>query len=120
MQIDRQSLIYGAIGAGVVILAVLAYVLSSSGNSQTGSGGNANIAEAGEIEGDMVMGDPNAPVTVIEYASMTCGHCAAFHTQTFPELKKKLYRHRQGKTDLSRISARRLGHRGLYARTMRK
>lgn len=88
MQIDRQSLIYGAIGAGVVILAVLAYVLSSSGNSQTGSSGNANIAEAGEIEGDMVMGDPNAPITVIEYASMTCAHCAAFHEQTFPELKK--------------------------------
>jgi protein-disulfide isomerase len=39
--------------------------------------------------GDMVLGPANAPVTVIEYASMTCSHCAAFDTQTFPTLKSK-------------------------------
>lgn len=38
---------------------------------------------------DMVMGDAKAPVTVIEYASMTCPHCAHFQETTFPELKKK-------------------------------
>ena len=37
----------------------------------------------------MVMGDDNAPVTIIEYASMTCPHCAHFHETTFPELKKR-------------------------------
>lgn len=35
------------------------------------------------------LGEANAPVTIVEYASMTCSHCAAFHTGTFPELKKK-------------------------------
>jgi protein-disulfide isomerase len=39
--------------------------------------------------GDMALGDEKAPVTIIEYASMTCPHCAAFHETTFPELKKK-------------------------------
>ncbi|WP_428685940.1 DsbA family protein [Reyranella sp.] len=39
--------------------------------------------------GDHVLGDPNAPVTVIEYASLTCSHCAHFHTQVLPEIKKK-------------------------------
>ncbi|PLX36385.1 MAG: disulfide bond formation protein DsbA [Hyphomicrobiales bacterium] len=39
--------------------------------------------------GEQSIGDENAPVTVIEYASLTCGHCANFHTQTFPEIKKK-------------------------------
>ena len=29
------------------------------------------------------------PVTVVEYASMTCGHCANFHTTVFPTLKEK-------------------------------
>ena len=38
---------------------------------------------------DMVMGDDKAPVTVIEYASMTCPHCAHFQETTFPELKKR-------------------------------
>ena len=37
---------------------------------------------------DMIMGADNAPVTVIEYASMTCPHCAHFNETTFPELKK--------------------------------
>jgi protein-disulfide isomerase len=38
---------------------------------------------------DMFMGDDKAPVTVIEYASMTCPHCAHFQETTFPELKKR-------------------------------
>lgn len=37
---------------------------------------------------DVVLGDADAPVTMIEYASMTCGHCAHFHTDTFPQIKK--------------------------------
>ncbi len=38
---------------------------------------------------DMVLGDADAPVTVIEYASTTCPHCATFHKQIFPEIKKE-------------------------------
>lgn len=38
---------------------------------------------------DHVLGDPKAPVTIIEYASLTCSHCAHFHTQILPDLKKK-------------------------------
>ena len=37
--------------------------------------------------GDMTMGNPDAPVTVIEYASMTCPHCANFHRDNLPRLK---------------------------------
>jgi protein-disulfide isomerase len=39
--------------------------------------------------GEMAIGDANAPITVIEYASMTCPHCAHFSEATFPELKKR-------------------------------
>jgi protein-disulfide isomerase len=38
---------------------------------------------------DIVLGKPDAPVTVIEYASMTCPHCAHFSKTTFPDLKTK-------------------------------
>ncbi|GLQ35646.1 hypothetical protein GCM10007939_19290 [Amylibacter marinus] len=36
---------------------------------------------------EMFLGDENAPVELIEYASFTCPHCATFHTQVFPLLK---------------------------------
>ena len=38
-------------------------------------------------EGGFVMGHPNAPVKVVDYASMTCPHCAAFAATGFPELR---------------------------------
>jgi len=39
--------------------------------------------------GEIALGSTKAPVTVIEYASMTCPHCAHFAESTFPELKKR-------------------------------
>jgi protein-disulfide isomerase len=38
---------------------------------------------------DIPLGSPTAPVTIIEYASMTCPHCAAFANTVFPKLKEK-------------------------------
>ncbi len=38
---------------------------------------------------DIAQGAENAPVTIIEYASMTCTHCAAFQAETWPKLKAK-------------------------------
>jgi protein-disulfide isomerase len=37
--------------------------------------------------GDVVLGAANAPVTIVEYASMSCGHCAAFHKNMYPAIK---------------------------------
>ncbi|MBU2936032.1 MULTISPECIES: DsbA family protein [Pacificibacter] len=37
---------------------------------------------------DLVMGDENAPIELIEYASYTCPHCANFHTTVFKQLKE--------------------------------
>jgi protein-disulfide isomerase len=36
---------------------------------------------------DMALGPANAPVTITEYASMTCPHCAAFNAEVFPKIK---------------------------------
>ncbi len=38
-------------------------------------------------EDDFFIGDPNAPITIIEYASMSCSHCADFHNNTLEDLK---------------------------------
>jgi protein-disulfide isomerase len=40
-------------------------------------------------ENDFTVGDQNAPITIIEYASMSCSHCANFHTNTLETLKKE-------------------------------
>ena len=40
-------------------------------------------------EDDFVIGDKNAPVTIIEYASLSCSHCADFHNKTLGDLKKE-------------------------------
>jgi protein-disulfide isomerase len=54
--------------------------------------GSANVAELmkpGPL-GEMVLGSPSAPATIIEYASLTCPYCRQFHTTTYPRLKKEL------------------------------
>jgi protein-disulfide isomerase len=48
----------------------------------------AELAKAGP-DGDVVLGSEKAPVTIVEYASMTCPHCAHFSETTFPELQKR-------------------------------
>jgi protein-disulfide isomerase len=47
------------------------------------------LAESPDLK-DIVLGLPDAPVTVVEYASLTCGHCANFHNNTFPQVKTEL------------------------------
>ena len=48
----------------------------------------AKLLEPGSLP-DKVLGNDDAPVTIVEYASMTCPHCAHFHATTLPELKTK-------------------------------
>jgi protein-disulfide isomerase len=66
-------------------LMILAAVcgLALAGCSKTGTG---NVAPA---EGDMSMGRADAPVKMVEYASVTCPHCARFNNDVFPAFKKK-------------------------------
>lgn len=48
----------------------------------------AKLMEASPL-GEKFIGNEDAPVTIVEYASMTCGHCANFHKNTLPEIKKQ-------------------------------
>ncbi len=70
-QMSRRAALTAAALAGMAALA--------------GCGGGGAGAAA---EGDMAMGAPEgAKVTVVEYASVTCGHCAAWHKETWPAFK---------------------------------
>ncbi len=54
------------------------------------SSGSVDVSKlmAGEALKDVVIGDPDAPVTIVEYASMTCPHCADFHSESLPVIRK--------------------------------
>lgn len=49
---------------------------------------DAELMQAGPL-GDAWLGPDTAKVTIVEYASLTCTHCAHFHEATWPELKKR-------------------------------
>jgi protein-disulfide isomerase len=73
--IGRRGLL---LGASALVLAGGALTL----NACNGGSGGAAINED-----DVVLGQANAPVTLIEYASSTCPHCADFHADVFEQLK---------------------------------
>src|SRR5207302_10879150 len=84
---------------GIAVIAVVAaggaghYLWNSpdTAAAQSGSGGEVPMADllAPGPLGDEIQGSADAPVTIVEYASMTCPHCSHFHETTYPELKKR-------------------------------
>jgi len=76
----RRTLLTGLAAAAIAFAGV------SMASAQTVS--VDELAVPGPL-GDVELGNKNAKVNIIEYASMTCSHCATFHEKTFPELKKK-------------------------------
>lgn len=46
-------------------------------------------SEKGFVLGGVSLGNPDAPVTIIEYASLTCSHCATFDQTVLPEIKER-------------------------------
>jgi protein-disulfide isomerase len=54
-------------------------LLPGAANAQTADGALPAVIE-------MVKGDPDAPIEVVEYASFTCPHCASFHANQFKSL----------------------------------
>lgn len=65
-------------------------LLKTGGAALALSGGFGSIARAQDATveiPDMILGDANAPLEMIEYASFTCPHCASFHADVWPQLK---------------------------------
>jgi protein-disulfide isomerase len=74
------------------LLGLLSAILVSPGPGPAAAP-NQLLAEAQTIlaptKDDRILGNPNAPITIVEYASLTCPHCAHFENDVLPELKKK-------------------------------
>lgn len=84
--VSRRALLAG-IGATSALLSV------SSAFAQRKPPASAEVSvdelmKAGDLA-DIVLGSKDAKITIVEYASLTCGHCANFHNKVLPELKTK-------------------------------
>ncbi|WP_432448596.1 DsbA family protein [Aliiroseovarius marinus] len=78
------------VAAALLAIGGAIYMTQNSGSLP-----GVSIAEAQEADAsvdpapDMALGDDAAPVTVVEYASFTCPHCANFHEDVFKKLKSE-------------------------------
>ncbi len=70
---------------GLRVIAVLTGLWLSLGAGWA----QAEIPSTEAALADRVLGDANAPVTMFDFSSLTCPHCADFHTKTLPELKSR-------------------------------
>ena len=83
-QIDRRTL-----GKAIPSLAMACLLMASAGGADAqGTKVPMDDLMAKEALPDIVQGSPNAPITMVEYASMTCSHCAHFHETVYPTLLK--------------------------------
>jgi protein-disulfide isomerase len=84
------------VGLGALVAAGAGgtyYVMAQSSKKPMDSHSSAKMSKIDVMEvdpkNDNIIGDVNAPITLVEYSSMTCPHCANFHQLTVPGLKKK-------------------------------
>ena len=74
------------------LLGLLSAILLSPGTAPAADP-HPLLADAQMVLGltkdDRILGNPDAPITIVEYASLTCPHCAHFANEVLPELKKK-------------------------------
>lgn len=90
---NTRTMIFGALGAAAVAIGAyfaltpqtpqVAATMVGAPNAQTASA-DIDTSAVFEVE----LGQADAPITIIEYASFTCPHCASFHTGTLPDIKK--------------------------------
>jgi protein-disulfide isomerase len=81
MDIFRRGVVIG--GSALVFLAGLGLRSARADTVDI-----AELMQPSKI-GDVAMGSETAPITVVEYASMTCHFCAEFSVKTFPTLKER-------------------------------
>ena len=92
--LDRRSALHLlAVGGGALALAACSEADSQTTGAAPAIEPEATVDVAALMEPgplpEMIKGDPDAPVTIIEYASMTCGACGAFHNEVWPTIEER-------------------------------
>ncbi len=84
MTLTRRTVLAG----GALALAFAAMGAPAFAQQAETSVSVDKLMAKGPLE-EMALGAEDAPVTIVEYASLTCSHCADFHANTYPALKEK-------------------------------
>ncbi len=74
--------------SSAALVALGATGLAATPAAAQGAYDMAEMLKPGPLP-EMTLGKEDAPITIVEYSSMTCGHCANFHEKVFPYLKEK-------------------------------
>jgi protein-disulfide isomerase len=86
---DRSILSIAASAFAAVMLITAPVPVRAESASPGPDADLAELAKGSEIIDDLAMGPADAKVTVVEYASLTCPHCAKFHKEVYPGFKTK-------------------------------
>jgi protein-disulfide isomerase len=74
------------------LLGIFGLLLASPGSPEAAAP-HPMLADARTVlqitKDDRILGNPEAPITIVEYASLTCPHCAHFANDVLPEIKKE-------------------------------
>jgi protein-disulfide isomerase len=76
------------LAAVLAVAALASFAARSIGDATAQSAAAALVTKPMSLP-DMALGPAKAPVTIVEYASMTCPHCAAFEQNVLPMLRSK-------------------------------
>ena len=87
MFLTRRTALMATAAVTAAFAAAPSFVLAQEVPKSSGTVDMGKLLEPGALP-DEVQGSEDAPVTIVEYASMTCSHCAHFHETTWPTLKK--------------------------------
>ncbi|EJF75277.1 DsbA family protein [Bartonella alsatica] len=84
----RSFLSFGVIFFLVATVQISATVVIASGTKPVSTVDMAKVLQLTKVK-DRFEGEANAPVTIVEYASLTCIHCAYFYNDILPQIRKK-------------------------------
>lgn len=88
--IKNRKVLYSGIVIVALVVAAIAWQLHATPNTTPATATAAPSEPTATIAyPERTLGQADAPITIIEYASITCSHCANFYTDTLPELKEK-------------------------------
>lgn len=118
-----KKTMFAALAAVVLAVGAAAYVMwgqqaapepvaSAVASEADAASSKAEVTEDGMLVGVVTQGDPEAPVTIIEYVSLTCPHCATWHDEVYPEVKEAFIDTGKAKLEFREVYFDRFG---LYA-----
>ncbi len=85
---QRQGLlVIGVVAVAAVVLAVVVIALAGTG-SVTGSVNYAELEQSRTADGGFILGNPDAPITLIEFADYGCPHCLTYHSTMVEFIEK--------------------------------